>query len=173
MTKPDWKAIVRTVAPGIATALGGPLAGLAVQTVSNALLGKPDGSPAEVEAAVMGASPDALLKLKQADNDFKLAIERLGVDLEKIAAEDRGSARSMQVATRSKVPGILAMAVTVGFFTILIGLLMRWMVATDNNALLILLGALSAAWGAIVNFYYGSSADSHRKTEIMSQGGEK
>jgi hypothetical protein len=33
----DWKSVVGTVAPGIATALGGPLAGMAVSTLAKAL----------------------------------------------------------------------------------------------------------------------------------------
>jgi hypothetical protein len=36
----DWKKIVGAVAPTLATALGGPLAGMAAAAVSDALLGK-------------------------------------------------------------------------------------------------------------------------------------
>jgi len=48
----NWKSILGTVAPGLATALGGPLAGMAVQAVSNAVLGKQDGSDDEIAAAI-------------------------------------------------------------------------------------------------------------------------
>jgi hypothetical protein len=43
--------VVRTVAPTIATAVGGPLAGMATRVISEALLGKPDGSEAEPSAS--------------------------------------------------------------------------------------------------------------------------
>ena len=47
--------IVKTVAPTIATAMGGPLAGMAVRTLSETLLGKPDGTEAELAAAAAAA----------------------------------------------------------------------------------------------------------------------
>lgn len=61
------KNIVRAVAPGIATALGGPAAGIAVASLSNLLLGKPNGSPEEIEGAIASASPETLIKLKELD----------------------------------------------------------------------------------------------------------
>ena len=57
----DWKSVVRTVAPTLATALGGPLAGAAVQALSVALLGRPDGTEQEVAEAVLTGGADALL----------------------------------------------------------------------------------------------------------------
>jgi uncharacterized membrane protein YeaQ/YmgE (transglycosylase-associated protein family) len=57
----------------------------------------------------------------------------------------------------------------VGFFGILIGMLAGKLTTTENQALLLLLGALSAAWGAVVNYFFGSSADSGRKTELIAQ----
>jgi hypothetical protein len=38
-----------------------------------------------------------------------------------------------------------------------------WLKPSENQALLILLGALSAAFGAVINFFYGSSAGSQAK----------
>jgi len=39
-----WKGIVGTVAPALATALGGPLAGVAVRAIAEKVLGKPEAS---------------------------------------------------------------------------------------------------------------------------------
>lgn len=47
----DWKAIVKTVAPALGTALGGPLAGTAVKVLSEALLGHSDGKEEEIARA--------------------------------------------------------------------------------------------------------------------------
>ena len=46
------KSIIQTVAPTIGTAVGGPLGGMAVKAISEALLGKPDGTPDEVSKAI-------------------------------------------------------------------------------------------------------------------------
>jgi hypothetical protein len=49
--------LVRTVAPSIASAVGGPLAGMATPAISEALLGKPDGTEAELTEAAAKATP--------------------------------------------------------------------------------------------------------------------
>ena len=59
--------ILKAVAPTIATALGGPLAGAAVSFLSSKL-----GVPADqVEQAVAGMSPADLVKMKELDYDFQ------------------------------------------------------------------------------------------------------
>jgi len=167
----DWKSLVKTVAPWIGTALGSPLGGMAVSAICDAL-GIDDKTEEGVRAALSGATPDQLLALKKADQDFALRMQELGfANQEKLASldvENTKDARGMQIATQSKIPGTLAILITIGFFGILIGMLGGWLKASDNQALLIMLGALGAAWGAVVNYYYGSSAGSDAKTRILA-----
>ena len=54
------KGLLKSIAPTIGTAIGGPLAGQAVQAISNALLGHPNGTQDEVEVALQNATPDQL-----------------------------------------------------------------------------------------------------------------
>jgi hypothetical protein len=162
----DWKSVLSTVAPTLATAVGGPLAGVAVQMIGKAL-GLPETTQETVEQAVLGASPETLLALKQADQDFTKAMRALDIDLEKIHAEDRDSARKMQIETKSNVPGWLAFLITAGFYSILIWLLSYGMPSTGGEALLLLLGSLATAWTGVVAYYFGSSAGSARKDEIL------
>ena len=162
----DWKSVLSTVAPTLATAVGGPLAGVAVQMIGKAL-GLPETTQETVEQAVLGASPETLLALKQADQDFTKAMRALDIDLEKIYAEDRDSARKMQIETKSNVPGWLAFLITAGFYSILIWLLSYGMPSTGGEALLLLLGSLATAWTGVVAYYFGSSAGSARKDEIL------
>lgn len=164
----DWKAIVKGVAPTIATVLGGPLAGMAVKAIGDSL-GIDEPTQEKIGAALKGATPDDLLKIKQADSDFAAKMKSLDIDLEKIHSDDRKSARDMEAATHSPVPGALATLITAGFFGILIGLMAGWLKTADTPELMILLGALAAAWGAVVNFYYGSSAGSEAKTALLAR----
>lgn len=168
----DWKSIVKTVAPWIGTAIGGPLGGMAVEAAASAL-GLTDKTVDAVKAAIAGATPEQLLALKNADQGFALQMQSLGFRhveaLEQLSVENTRDARAMQVQVRSRVPAVLAVIVTLGFFGILIGMLAGVLKASDNQALLIMLGALGAAWGAIVNYYFGSSQSSDRKTELLSQ----
>jgi hypothetical protein len=74
--------LVRTVAPSIASAVGGPLAGMATRAISEALLGKPDGTEAELTEAAAKATPEQLLALKTAEQDFAVKMRELDIDLE-------------------------------------------------------------------------------------------
>lgn len=168
----DWKAIVSTVAPWIGTALGGPLGGAAVGYIADAL-GLSDKTEAAVKQAISGVTPEQMLSIKNADQAFAIKMRELGyADVERLATlavDNTKDARAMQISVKSKVPAILAVIITMGFFGILIGMLAGILTATDNQALMIMLGALGAAWGAVVNYFFGSSADSGRKTELLAQ----
>jgi hypothetical protein len=157
------------VAPTIATALGGPLAGVAVRTLSNALLGHENGSEAEVKEALEAATPEQLAQIKQVDANFKVRMKELDIDLERIASGDRDSARKMQMANNDWIPRLLAVMITVGFFGILVWMLMKGMPQTGTEALLMMLGALGTAWTGVINFYYGSSAGSKQKNDLLAQ----
>ena len=156
------------IAPTIATALGGPLAGIAVKTLSAVLLGHENGSEDDVKAAMTSASPDQLVALKKIDADFKAHMKELDIDLERIAAGDRDSARQMQRETKDWVPKLLAIVITIGFFGILVWMLVMGMPQTGTEALLMMLGALGTAWTGVVNFYYGSSAGSKAKNDLLA-----
>ena len=161
--------LIRQVAPTIATALGGPLAGLATKTLSDALLGQPNGTPDEIAVALGSATPEQLAKLREIDANFKVTMKKLDIDLAQIDASDRNSARQREVQLKDKTPTILAGVVCVGFFATLIGLMLYGLPTKGQDALLILLGALSSSFTAIIGYYYGSSSGSRAKEQIIDQ----
>lgn len=156
------------VAPSIATALGGPLAGVAVRTLSNALFGHEDASEEQVSEALSNATPDQLAAIKKIDADFKVQMKSLDIDLERIAAGDRDSARKMQSETKDWTPKILAFFITFGFFGALVWILVFGIPKTGTEVILMMLGSLSSAWTGVVQFYYGSSAGSKAKTDALT-----
>jgi hypothetical protein len=168
----DFSSIIKTVAPWIGTALGGPLGGLAVEAAANAL-GLGDKTVEAVKQAVSGATPDQMLALKKADQDFQRDMQALGfkqiADLEAIAAADRKDARAMQVSTRSLMPAVLSIIVTAGFLGLLTGMMLGVLKVSDSQALLLMLGALGAAFGAVMQFWFGTTADSGRKTDLLAK----
>ncbi len=161
--------LVKTVAPSIATAVGGPLAGMATRAISEALLGKPDGTEDELLEAAKNATPEQLLALKQAEQNFVIRMRELDVDLERIANQDRNSAREREVKTGDHTPKLLAAAVTFGFFGVLFWMIAKGLPANGGEAMLVMLGTLGTAWGAIVSYYFGSSAGSREKTQAMNR----
>jgi hypothetical protein len=158
--------LIENVAPTIATALGGPVAGMAVKALSSALLGHGDGSQDDITSALSNATPDQIAAIKRADNDFKIQMEQLKIDLVKIAADDRASARQMQMAVRSQLVPTLAVIIITSFVGVTIGTLMGY--AKVESALAgTLIGYLSAKAELILSFYFGSSADSEKKSEML------
>jgi hypothetical protein len=168
----DWSSIVRTVAPWIGTALGGPLGGMAVEAAANAL-GLSDKTADAVKQAISGATPEQMLALKRADQDFAIHMQELGfkqvTDLEALAAGDRKDARAMQVAQRSPVPAVLSIAVTLGYFGVLVGMMTGVFHVSDSQALLIMLGSLGTAWGMVMAFWFGTTRASEVKTEMLAK----
>lgn len=161
--------VLSAIAPTIATALGGPLAGAAVGAIVSALGLPPDTPPEQVAAAVAKADPDTLLKLKQAEQTFNAQMKQLEVDVVRLANDDRANAREREVKTGDVTPKVLAVLITTGFFGVLAYMLAYGVPAKGGEALLVLLGALGGAWGAVVNYYFGSSKGSDAKTEAMAR----
>jgi len=87
--------------------------------------------------------------------------------LRKLATDDRKSARDMQIATKSWIPATLSIGVTIGFFGILVGLMSGKVVAGPEIE--IMLGSLGTAWTGIIAFYFGSSASSQKKDDLLHQ----
>ncbi len=162
----DWKSLVGSIAPTLATALGGPLAGMAVKALSSSLGLSDESSEKDISAALQGASPEILAQIQKADQDFALEMERLGVDLERLAVESQDSARDMQKATKSYTVPILAGITVAGFFAVVMWVL-SGKVTLESTLLGFVLGQVSAKAEQVYNFYFGSSAGSKEKTKQM------
>jgi hypothetical protein len=74
----------------------------------------------------------------------------------------------MQKNLRSNIPALLSILVTGGYFGILVGMMVGWLKVSDSQALLLMLGSLSTAWGMVMAFWFGTTSDSGRKTELLA-----
>lgn len=172
-----FKSVFKTVAPFLAQtvelAVPGPLG-----TMAAGVLTKITGSTVKVDQiqdtmAKLAQTPEGLLQLKQAENQYQLAATQLGFDHEdKIAAleaGDKDSARKMQIATGSWVPAALAVMFTLGFFTLLILMACKMVSVTDNPAMMLMLGTLTSGVTACIGFFLGSTHGAARATELLAQ----
>jgi hypothetical protein len=159
----DW---LKQIAPTIATALGGPLAGMAVSAISKAVGVDPD----QVQDMISNnkLTAEQIAQVKVAEIELQKQAQELGLNFAKLEVEDRKSAREMQATTRSIVPPALAAIITVGFFGILM-MMMFGKVDGSNPTILMMLGSLSTAWTGIIAYYFGSSAGSQAKTDLLSK----
>jgi FtsZ-binding cell division protein ZapB len=152
----DWKVLL----PTVGRVLGGPLAGMAVEAVGKAI-GISEPTSAKVQDALDGNTlTDAqIVALRETDAQLKMRMRELDIDLEKLATQDRDSARAMQAKLNSRVPAVLALVITTGFFGVLAGLLTGHFDLWDNAGITMLIGSLATSWGMVVSFYYGSAAN--------------
>ena len=70
-TKGRIKRAIAGVAPSLATALGGPLAGAAVGQLSRLIFGDESVDEETLSQALEQANPETLLAIKKAEQDWK------------------------------------------------------------------------------------------------------
>lgn len=160
--------ILQTVAPTVALAVGGPFGPLASAAIS-AALGTPKGDDKAAEAALLTATPDQLLALTKENDAFKEQMKSLGIEEQKLVFDDVANARAREIATKDKLPAILAISVTFGFFTVLLIMLFKGVPATGSEAFLVMLGSLGTAWAGVMGYYFGSSSGSASKTDTINK----
>jgi hypothetical protein len=152
----------------IGTALGGPLGGAAAAMLASKLGIKESTVTAVSEVLSSGKmNAEQIAGIKLAEIDFERFLEANKIKLEELDTADRASARAMHIAIGGWVPGVLALVVVGGFFGVLLGMMFGLLKVSDQQSLLILLGALSAGFGAVLNFYYGSSHGSRANQQAV------
>lgn len=165
----DGKQLLKQLAPTAASFLFGPAAGVLVEAAGKAL---------GIEQPTIEQIRDTVRKGdltgEQIENIRKLEIEaqskekELGLRAEELIVSDRIDARKMQAATQSKMPAILTVIITVGFFGTLATMFYMPQVK-DSAPLMIMLGQLSAGWAAAIAFYFGTTSGSKAKTDLLAQ----
>lgn len=159
-----------SIAPTIAAALGGPLAGMAVSQLES-FFGLDQGATqvddAALTKAVLGMSPETAASMRKADQDFEARMKQLDIDVIGLAEKDRESARAMQIQTKDITPRMLSFGVVAGLFTLLALMAFRDLPTANHDALMMLLGGLSTAFTSVIGFYFGSSASSQAKDAVI------
>ena len=156
---------IESIAPTIASCLGGPLAGMAVEVVSKSLGIDPNAVQDTINSGKLTA--DQIASIQSAEIALKAKAQEMNLDFEQLAVQDRKSARDMQTTTKSFIPPLLALIITLGFFGILVGMMTGKV--TSSDALMLLLGSLGTAWTGVISFYFGSSASSQNKDQLLHQ----
>ena len=161
------KGLLKSVAPTVATAVGGPMGGVAMKFLADKFTG---GDTGKVEDFLLSANPEQLAQLKLADKEFQTEMRRLDIDLERIYSQDRDSAREL-----SKAKGIWPQVSLSVLFLTVYGLLLWAFFSLDfelndwqRGQVGILIGVVTTAVVQVVNFWFGSSSGSKEKTQAMA-----
>ena len=149
--------LLKSLAPTIASAAGGPMAGMAVKMAASKL-GLPENTTANEIEDLIEREPEKAVLVKQADQDFKNRIREMEIDLEsfKTEVEDRKSAReSFGTDWTPKVFSILSLLLY-GSYVMVVTLFEHSQ--QSETVISLVLGQLSGILGTAAAFFYGSSS---------------
>lgn len=179
----NLKTALGSIAPTLATMLGGPLAGTAVAALEGCFgLAPGAGSDAVTSVVQAGMTPDAIAAVRKADQDHAEKLKQLDVDLVKlnddhdaalstIDASDRDSARKREIAVRGYTVPALAWLVVGASVALGAAVVGGYVTANPMQGTLVgtVLGYVFSEAKQVLAYYFGSSAGSDRKTELMAQ----
>jgi hypothetical protein len=166
----DWRALVGTVAPTIATALGGPMAGMATEAIASALgiSGSADSLDEQISSRLETATHADLLALKVAGQDFEVQMRELDVREADLYVKDVGNAR--QAHKDSWEPFVIFCVLTLisatGFWFIVE--FAATMGDTTKGMLLPIYGAVVYKWLDSISYFVGTTKDGGRKTSLLA-----
>lgn len=171
----EWSDVgkaVAKVAPILGRVLGGPVG--AITGAAGALLGSALGVDADPESITKAlADPETLVKLKQIESDERQRLlewqsTQLNAELENVkSAREREVALAQAGHGASWATSIVSCIVTVGFFVMLY-LVISGGKSELGDAGLMLLGTLATGFGAVINYYLGSSLGSASKDKLFA-----
>ena len=149
--------LLKSLAPTIASAAGGPLSGMAVKMAASKL-GLPENTTANEIEDLIEREPEKAVLVKQADQDFKKRIREMEIDLEsfKTEVEDRKSAReSFGTDWTPKVFSIICLLLY-GSYVMVVTLFEHSQ--QSETVISLVLGQLSGILGTAAAFFYGGSS---------------
>jgi hypothetical protein len=156
-------SLLRSIAPAVATAVGGPLGGLAISAIASKF-GVSDS--VEAVAKAIAGDPDAATKLAE-------------MDLRQFQAEseDRDSARQREAAVAAAggntlsqiVVPILALGTVLMTFVFIGILLFKPIDSAQQQLVIFALGYATAAAQQVLSYYFGSSKSSQDKTVALQK----
>jgi|TARA_R110000822_G_scaffold121110_1_gene254882 hypothetical protein len=147
------KNVIGAVAPTLGTALGGPMGGMAANMIAE-VLGVPN-NPKAIEKGLAEATPEQMLELKKAEQDFDLKMKELEVDVFKLETQDIQDARGkFGKDWTARIIGVLVVSGFMGYI-----FLVTLQPPEQNSEALInlVLGYLGGLASAIISFYFGAS----------------
>lgn len=164
----NWLDTLKKIAPTVASALGGPLAGVAVTAIGE-LFGMSEPTQDKIKNAIENGSltGEQISGLRTLEMTLKAEEAERGFRYAELEHKSTADARAMRTATGSYFPEFISTLITFGFFGIL-GWMMHDHSSINSEPLLIMLGSLGAAFGAVINFWLGSNKGSDRTKELLA-----
>jgi hypothetical protein len=163
---------LKSIAPALGTALLGPMGGIAAKFIADKI-GIDEKTVDAVSNAISGQklTADQLAGIKLAEIEFQKFCKTNNVDLEKIAAADRDSARTNNVAggTQNKLflLSVLLLGTALGCEVWV--LFNGYPVHVPEIVVGRILGLMDSIAAAVLAYWFGTTASSAVKTNLIAQ----
>lgn len=165
----DLTSILKAIAPTAATLLTGPLGGLAVHAIGEALgMSEPTRQKIEDTLTSGQLTGEQIVAIRGAEQALKVRMRELDIRVEELEVQDRSNAREMQVRTGSRVTPALALGVVGGFMAMAGGVLFG-KVTPDSVLAGTIIGYISAKAEQVLSYYFGSSRGSDDKSGMLAR----
>ena len=159
------------------TALGTilpPFGGMAANLIRGVLGLDDDATAEEIVTAVNNATPEQMLALKEANNEFVITMKKLDIDVIALDQEDtknaRGFANKMGIKTVRSLAfsnTLLVVIVVVGVGFLAYSGRLANITAIEASLITLAVREVFAKQEQVYNFFFGSSHGSKQKTKIM------
>lgn len=165
----DWKAVINTVAPTVASALGGPLAGAAVVALGK-IFGLDNATQDTIKDVIQSGKMTAeqIAQVRALELQYQNDEKERGFRYAELEFKDRDSARQREANVKDNTNKVLAFTVVGAFIAMVTGTLLGY-AKVDSVLAGTLVGYLSAKCEQVLAYYFGSSAGSAEKSKLLAQ----
>ena len=153
------KNIIGAVAPTLGTAISGPLGGMAMGKIAEVLGVSNDQK--SVQQAIQNATPEQMMELKKAEQEFETQMKKLDVDVFKLETQDKQNARS--IFSKDWTARVIGVAIIGGFLGYIFLVTLQPPEQNSEALINLVLGYLGGLASAIISFYFGASNTSNNK----------
>lgn len=166
----SWLDTLSSLAPTVASALGGPLAGAAVSAIGN-LLGINEPTQEKISRIFADGKLTAenLAEIRKLELQYQNEEKERGFKFAELEFKDRDSARNMAIQTHSITPALLTWLI-VAIVLVAEGFMLFNQVPPGADPIIIgrILGTMDSALVMVLAFWFGSNSNSQRKTELLA-----
>jgi len=166
----DWLGTLKTLAPTVATALGGPLAGMAVSALGG-ILGQASPTAATIASSITDGqlTPDHLAQIRQLELQYQNDEKERQFKYSDLAFKDVASARGMEAATKSTTPTVLTYLIVLSGIALMTAVIAGW-VKADNVMSGTIIGYAVSEMKVVLQFWFGGTKASDADPAPVGSG---
>lgn len=164
----NLKDLLATIAPTVASAVFGPLGGVALSALGG-ILGISQPTQDKIAKAIQSGqlTPDQLAEIQKLEIQYQENERERGFRYAELEFKDREGARQREASVKDNVNRNLAYFLVLSFVAV-VGFTLAGMAKIDGVLAGTLIGYLSAKTEQVLSYYFGSSRSSDRKTDLLA-----